>query len=71
MWYVYALKCQDLKTYIGRTNDLKEKLLRRQNGLVPATVNRLPASFICYFAFKNKFKAFQFEKYLKSGSGIR
>jgi len=33
------------------------------------TVNRLPIKLDFYFAIKDKYKAFQFEKYLKSGSG--
>ena len=38
-------------------------------GQVPATVNRLPVSLEFYFAIEDKYKAFNFEKYLKSGSG--
>jgi hypothetical protein len=29
----------------------------------------LPVEFVFYCAFENKYKAFEFEKYLKSGSG--
>jgi len=29
----------------------------------------LPIILIGYFAFKNKYKAYNFEKYLKTGSG--
>jgi len=36
---------------------------------VPATVNCLPVELIFYYAFKDKYKAFDFEKYLKSRSG--
>ena len=69
MWYVYILKCRDGKTYLGCTDDLKNRLERHNKGYVPATKNRLPVTLNAYFAFKNKYKAFDFERYLKTGSG--
>ena len=68
MNYVYSLKCKD-GYYIGCTDDLKERFQRHKDGNVPATANRLPIELDFYFAIKNKYKAFEFEKYLKSGSG--
>jgi predicted GIY-YIG superfamily endonuclease len=68
MYYVYSLKCKD-GFYVGCTDDLKDRLSRHQKGNVPATVNRLPLELDFYFAIKDKYKAFDFEKYLKSGSG--
>lgn len=68
MFYVYSLKCKD-GYYIGCTSDLKERFTRHQKGQVPATVKRLPIELVAYFAFKEKFIAYNFEKYLKSGSG--
>lgn len=69
MEYVYLLKCRDDRTYIGCTSDLKERIERHKNGQVPATKDRLPVKLTSYFAFADKYKAFDFEKYLKSGSG--
>ena len=69
MWYVYCFLCSDGKTYIGCTNDLKDRKSRHDNGQVPATKDRLPVKLTSYFAFTNKYTAFNFEKYLKSGSG--
>lgn len=69
MSYVYILRCSDGKTYIGCTDDLKDRIIRHQKGEVPATKVRLPIKLISYFAFSNKYTAFSFEKYLKSGSG--
>jgi predicted GIY-YIG superfamily endonuclease len=69
MWYVYILLCSDNKTYIGCAEDLKDRKSRHDNGQVPATANRLPVKLIDYFAFSNRYTAFNFEKYLKSGSG--
>jgi len=69
MYYIYLLKCKDNRTYIGCTNNLKDRLQRHKKGNIPATKNRLPVVLVAYFAFLNKYKAFDFEKYLKSGSG--
>lgn len=69
MYYVYLLKCSDNRTYIGCTDDLKDRLNRHNKGNIPATKPRLPVELIAYFAFSNKYTAFNFEKYLKSGSG--
>ncbi len=68
MHYVYILKCKD-GFYIGCTSDLKDRLQRHQKGQVPATAKRLPIELKAYFAFKDKYTAFEFEKYIKSGSG--
>jgi predicted GIY-YIG superfamily endonuclease len=68
MYYVYSLRCRD-GFYIGCTDNLKDRIKRHQKGLVPATLNRLPIELDFYFGINNKYKAFEFEKYLKSGSG--
>jgi len=68
MYYVYSLKCKD-GFYVGCTNDLKDRLKRHQSGHVPATMNRLPVELDFYIAIQDKYRAFEFEKYLKSGSG--
>lgn len=69
MFYVYILLCKDKKTYLGCCDNLKERIVRHEKGNVPATKNRVPVKLISYFAFSNKYTAFDFEKYLKSGSG--
>jgi len=69
MFYVYILKCADGKPYTGCTENIEERLERHNNGYVPATVNRHPVELVNYMAFTDKYKAFQFEKYLKSASG--
>jgi predicted GIY-YIG superfamily endonuclease len=68
MYYVYSLRCKD-GFYVGCTDDLKERIERHTNGYVPATKERRPLKLDVYLAFKDKYKAFNFEKYLKSGSG--
>jgi len=67
-YYVYILKCKD-GFYVGCTSDLKERVTRHQKGQVPATAKHLPVELTAYFAFKDKYVAFEFEQYLKSGSG--
>ena len=69
MHYVYILKCNDNKLYTGCTNNLKNRLERHQKGHIPATKNKRPVELHCYFAFKDKYTAYNFEKYLKFGSG--
>ena len=69
MHYVYILECNDGSPYTGCTEDLKARYQRHINGHVPATKSRLPVELSFYCAFKYKDKAFEFEKYLKSGSG--
>ncbi len=69
MHYVYILKCSDGDNYIGCTNGLDDRLNRHSKGQIEATKNRLPIQLICYTVFQNKYTAYNFEKYLKSGSG--
>jgi len=68
MYYVYLLKCRD-GYYLGYTDNLKDRFNRHKKGQVDSTKIRLPVKLEMYFAIKNKYKAFEFEKYLKSGSG--
>ncbi len=70
MWYVYILKCNNNSYYTGCTNNVEERLKRHNNGQVHYTKDKLPVILISYIAFVDKYKAFAFEKYLKSGSGI-
>lgn len=68
-YYVYLLKCKDDSTYTGCTSNLEQRLGTHQRGQVNYTKTRLPVKLVTYIAFDDKTKAFQFEKYLKSGSG--
>ena len=69
MFYVYILETKDAGFYIGCTSDLKERLNRHNKGEVDATKGKLPIKLYAYLAFANKYIAYNFEKYLKSGSG--
>jgi putative endonuclease len=68
MHYVYSLKCKD-GYYVGCTNNLEDRIDRHQNRQIPATAKRLPIKLDFYLAIRNKYIAFSFEKYLKTGSG--
>lgn len=69
MQYVYLLRCSDGTTYVGCTSNIEERLKRHYNKEVRWTKDRLPVTLITYIAFSDKYKAFEFERYLKSGSG--
>ena len=69
MWFVYLLKCVNNTIYVGCTSDIDERIKRHNAGNVRSTCARLPASLITYVVFTDKYKAFEFEKYLKGGSG--
>ncbi|MBL7883984.1 MAG: GIY-YIG nuclease family protein [Bacteroidia bacterium] len=69
MWYVYLLKCSDGTYYTGCTSNLEERMKRHNKKEVLYTSSRLPFELITHIVFTDKYKAFAFEKYLKSGSG--
>jgi putative endonuclease len=69
MWFVYLLRCSDGSIYVGCTSDLDDRLKRHNGKEVQSTKLRAPVTLITYIAFTDKYKAFEFEKYLKGGSG--
>ncbi len=70
MWYVYLLRCSDGTFYTGCTNNLENRIQRHTRQEVNYTKKKLPIELVTYIAFSDKYKAYDFEKYLKSGSGI-
>lgn len=69
LWYVYILKCNNDIIYTGCTSNLADRIIRHNQGKVRYTRDKLPVELVTYIAFSDKYKAFNFEKYLKSGSG--
>jgi len=69
MYFVYILQCADSSFDTGCTNNLEERMIRHNSGLVHFTKDKLPVQLVTYIAFTDKYKAYEFEKYLKSGSG--
>ena len=56
--------------YVGRSDNLKQRIQQHLNGQERTTKNFLPLKLITYLGFENKTKAVLFEKYLKTGSGL-
>ena len=70
MYYVYILRSEiDNSRYIGVTQDLKRRMQEHNSGSVKYSNSKRPYKLIWYCAFRNKQKAYDFEKYLKSSSG--
>jgi len=72
MHYVYVLKSlKDRNLYVGRTENIKQRLLDHKNGKVLITKNRRPLKFV-YAEVSNVVKdAAHREKYLKTAWGKR
>ena len=69
MYYIYILKSeQDQSKYIGVTSDLKRRFLEHNQGSGTYTKSKRPYKIIWYCVFKDKVKAYSFERYLKSSS---
>ena len=68
-YYVYILRCSEGHFYVGCTNNLSDRLERHARGQVSYTKDKLPVNCVAATGFVDKYKAFAFEKYLKSGSG--
>jgi len=69
MYYTYLLELKNGKFYVGFSSDLRNRLRSHKENRILATKNTSP-KLVCYIAFKNKKKATDFEKYLKSSSGF-
>lgn len=67
---VYILLCTDGTYYTGYTTNIKQRLNAHNNKEVHYTKNRLPIKLINLIQFENKQKAYDFERYLKTGSAI-
>jgi len=71
MWYVYIIRSigSPDEEYTGATADLRERLAAHNAGKSIHTAKFAPWKLIWYCAFPDKYKALEFEKYLKSHSG--
>ncbi len=71
MYYTYILRnYKTSRYYIGYTHDLKNRLKEHLRGNVQSTKSDVHYELEWYCAFKTEKQAVDFEKYLKSGSGI-
>jgi len=71
LWYVYIIRSVPLpkQEYTGATADLKQRLADHNAGKSRHTGKFIPWELVWYSAFPDKYKALEFEKYLKSRSG--
>jgi putative endonuclease len=71
MWYVYIIRSRAFpdREYTGATADLKRRIADHNAGKSPHTAKYLPWELLWYCAFSDKYKALEFERYLKSHSG--
>ena|SRR3989338_1214088 len=71
MYYVYIVKSQkDNSYYTGFTSDLENRIKEYNSGSGDYSSTKFPFELVWHCCFKDKMKAIQFEKYLKSGSGF-
>jgi predicted GIY-YIG superfamily endonuclease len=57
------------QTYVGFTTEIRKRLLKHNEGGCPHTSKYRPWVMAWFCGFPDKFKALDFEKYLKSHSG--
>lgn len=71
MYYVYFLRSltNPLKTYIGFTTNIEQRLNTHNSGGSIYTADYIPWKLVTYIAFDSEKKAIEFEKYIKVGSG--
>ena len=67
---VYILKCANGKHYTGFSANIFKRLRAHNRGEVHFTKDKLPVTLVHLSLFVNKQKAYDFERYLKSGSGV-
>lgn len=71
MYYVYIIQSINHpdQTYVGCTEELTKRLSNHNYGTTPHTTKFKPWKLVVYIAFEDKIKAYDFEAFLKSGSG--
>ena len=72
MYYVYLLRSQSDPTqvYTGFTKNLRQRLKDHNSGKSMHTKKYLPWTLETYVAFSIRGQALDFERYLKTASGI-
>lgn len=72
MYFVYLLKSIDFsdQKYIGCTSNIANRFRAHNNGGSSHTAKYKPWRLHACFSFEDKQKAYDFERYLKSHSGI-
>lgn len=72
MFYVYILQSLSSpnQSYVGYTNNLSKRLAAHNAGHSIHTSRFKPWKIVTYVAFSDQSQAIEFEKYLKTSSGI-
>ena len=66
---VYVLLCSNGKYYTGYTANINNRLIAHDKGEVSFTRDKRPVKLVHLSLFSTKQEAYDFERYLKSGSG--
>ncbi|MCP5064685.1 MAG: GIY-YIG nuclease family protein, partial [Ignavibacteriae bacterium] len=67
--YILRSKTFPQQTYVGHTTDLEKRMKKHNSGGSPHTSKYKPWKIQTAIFFREKEKALEFEKYLKSHSG--
>lgn len=70
MFYVYILKLFNSQYYTGYSDNIENRIKDHNTGKCDTTKKYRPVKLIWFCCFDDKKVALNFEKYLKSGSGI-
>lgn len=71
MFYVYIIQSiSDHSHYVGMTTDVQKRIVEHNQGQTTYTSGHGPYKLVWFCGFRDKKKALDFEKYLKSGSGF-
>lgn len=70
MYYVYIVKMSNGNFYTGFSNNLKLRIKEHNEGKCSTTSKYRPVALSWYCSFTDKYKALEFEQYLKRSSGI-
>ena len=71
-YYVYLLRCSDGSYYVGRTNDLEQRLAAHERGAIEGcTLSRRPVELVSSDRFFRRLEAFHRERRIKGWSRAR
>lgn len=66
MYYTYILENPEGRLYIGQSDNIENRLLRHNLGMVPSTKHKGPWSLLNKYEFDTRAEAVACEAYLKS-----
>lgn len=66
----YIVKCNNETFYTGFSTNIENRLVAHRNKEVHYKKDKLPVELVYLSLFENNQKAYDFERYLKSGSEI-